>query len=322
MTPTTLTQPVKSTIIITTTTKTVPEPRNRQKMFSHLVRYMGKQTTPQRNAILEPMQPIDSLPGTKDRKDRAKSQREPTKVTLKKFLKNCSPRFKLMPRLHSGAATDRHETTNFILPPIPEIVWQQPQDTQLTNFHKTPNTQTHKSIYMPESKQRHDVESQLSPMKETSSQVSESSREPLLGNETGRRPVQRLNDAKESQSEIQRQKMNMTANDKGEDNISPPKVTNSQIEEQLVRDDITNELHMPLSSTIVLKRKKEMLYVPLDSENGLTIDALVDSRAYVSAIAQTELDKIKQQAPANNFEIDDQPNFQIQVANGQLEQPI
>ena len=86
-------------------------------------------------------------------------------------------------------------------------------------------------------------------------------------------------------------------------------------------DDITNELYMPLSSTIVLKRKKEMLYVPLDFENGLTIDALVDSGAYVSAIAQKELDGIKQQSPSNILKIDDPPNFQIQVTNGQLEKP-
>ena len=65
-----------------------------------------------------------------------------------------------------------------------------------------------------------------------------------------------------------------------------------------------------------------MPYVPLDFENGLTIDALVHSGAYVSAIAQTELDRIKQQAPGNIFKIDDPPNFQIQVGNGQLEKPI
>ena len=100
-----------------------------------------------------------------------------------------------------------------------------------------------------------------------------------------------------------------------------PKKT-SQIEEQLVRDDITNELYMPLSSTIVLKRKKEMLYVPLDFENGLTIDALVDSGAYVSAIAQSELNGIKQQANANIFKMDDPLNSQIQVENGQLEKRI
>ena len=65
-----------------------------------------------------------------------------------------------------------------------------------------------------------------------------------------------------------------------------------------------------------------MLYVPLDFKNGLTIDALFDSGAYVDAIAQTELDRIRQQAPANIFKIDDPPKFQIQVANGQLEKPI
>ena len=79
---------------------------------------------------------------------------------------------------------------------------------------------------------------------------------------------------------------------------------------------------MQLSSTIVLKRKKEMLYVPLDFENGLAIVALVDSGAYVSAIAQTELHRIKQQAPANILKIDDPPNFQIKVANGHLEKHI
>ena len=103
--------------------------------------------------------------------------------------------------------------------------------------------------------------------------------------------------------------MNKTADDNAYDNISLPKKTNSQSEEQLVGNDITSELYMPVSSTNVLKRKKEMLYVPLDFENGLAIDALVDSVAYFSAIAQTELDTIKQEAPTNVFNIDDPPNF-------------
>ena len=42
----------------------------------------------------------------------------------------------------------------------------------------------------------------------------------------------------------------------------------------------------------------------------------------MSAIAWTELDTIKQQTPGNIYKIDDPPNFQIQVANGQLEKPI
>ena len=56
----------------------------------------------------------------------------------------------------------------------------------------------------------------------------------------------------------------MTTYDNGDDNISPPEITTSQIEERLVRDDITKELYMPLSSTNVLKWKKQMLYVPPD----------------------------------------------------------
>ena len=113
----------------------------------------------------------------------------------------------------------------------------------------------------------------------------------------------------------------MTTYDNGDDNISLPEITTSQIEEQLVRDDITNELYMSLPSTIVLKRKKEMLYVPLDFKNGLTIDAIVDSGACDSAIVQKELDRIKHESPFNILKLDDPPNFQIQVANGQLEKP-
>ena len=66
-----------------------------------------------------------------------------------------------------------------------------------------------------------------------------------------------------------------------------------------------------------MKRKQEMLYVPLDFENNHTVDALVDSGALVSAIAHDDLETIKQKAPKNILKIDELPNFQIQVANGQ-----
>ena len=36
-----------------------------------------------------------------------------------------------------------------------------------------------------------------------------------------------------------------------------------------------------------------MLYVPLDFENNLTVDTLVDARAYVSIIAQFDSDTKK-----------------------------
>ena len=214
-----------------------------------------------------------------------------------------------MPRLHSGAAIDRPEVTHLTLPTIREVVWQQPQESHLTTIRKDFTKETHKDTHMP--KQKNDVEAQTSPMKETSSQVSGS-----LDKQTRSIPVQCPNDSNKQRNEIQRNEIGLITYGNGDDTISPPEITTSQIQEKLVRDDITNELYMPLSSTIVLIRKKEMLYVPLDFENGLTIAALVDSGAYVSAIAQKEMDRIKQQAPSNILKIDDPPNFQIQVANG------
>ena len=65
-----------------------------------------------------------------------------------------------------------------------------------------------------------------------------------------------------------------------------------------------------------------MMFAPLVFGNGLTIDALVDSGAYISAIVWSELDRIQEQALASIFEIDDPPNFENLSANGQLEKPI
>ena len=226
-----------------------------------------------------------------------------------------------MPRLHSGPAIDRPETTHITLPPIPEVVWQQPQEIHVPNIYQNLTNETHKKTHMPESKQRSDLKSQTLPTNDTSSQVSVSSTEPLLGIQTRSELVPSLNDSKKPNSEIQRNEIDMITCDNGDGIISPPAITISEIEERLVRDETTNEFYIPLSSTIVLKRKKEMLYVPLDFENDLTIDAPVDSGAYVSAKAQNELDRIKQQSPPNILRLDDPPNFQIQVANGQLEKP-
>ena len=107
------------------------------------------------------------------------------------------------------------------------------------------------------------------------------------------------------------------------DTTTPPLTTATPlIEEGLVRDEQTNEVYLPLTSTLLLKRKQELLYVPLEFENDLTVDALVDSGAFVSAMAQDDLDTIKEKAPKNILKIDDTPNFQIQVANGQLEKPL
>ena len=67
---------------------------------------------------------------------------------------------------------------------------------------------------------------------------------------------------------------------------TPPLTTATPlIAEGLVWDEQTNEVYLPLTSTVVLQRKQEMLYVPPGFENNLTVDALVDSGVFFSAIA-------------------------------------
>ena len=68
-------------------------------------------------------------------------------------------------------------------------------------------------------------------------------------------------------------------------------------------DELTNGMYGQLTSTVVLNRKQELFFVPLDFKNFLKKDALVDSRAYVNAITQNESDRIKQQAPSNVLKI-------------------
>ena len=69
MAPITLSQTTIQTRKRTTTnTKTVTELKESHKLFIHPVRHVGRRTTPQRNATMEPMQPIGRLSGTQDRK--------------------------------------------------------------------------------------------------------------------------------------------------------------------------------------------------------------------------------------------------------------
>ena len=127
-------------------------------------------------------------------------------------------------------------------------------------MYKNSTTYNNNSTHTPEFKQKNDVESQTSPIKETSPQVSGSDTQSLLTDQTRSTPVQCLNDSKKQQPKIQRKETDMVL-DSGDDKISPPKITTSQIEKRFMRNDFTNKLHMPLSSTNVLKRKKEVLYV-------------------------------------------------------------
>ena len=220
-----------------------------------------------------------------------------------------------MPRLHSGAACDRPESTEISkLPPIPEVVWQQPTEivTNQDNLNKTTN----------ESAIKTNVASQTSPPKGTQPQNHVDTTEQSSENQTGNEPVLFLDCSKNSSTDIQNTERHVVTTLNG-DTTTPPLTTATPIiEEALERDEETNEVYLPLTSTVVLKREQEMLYVPLDFENNLTVDALADSGAFVNAIAQDDLDTIKQKATNNILKINDPPNFQLQVDNGQLEKPL
>ena len=77
---------------------------------------------------------------------------------------------------------------------------------------------------------------------------------------------------------------------------------------------------IPLSTKINLKCKKRMLYFPMDF-GELTIDGLIDTGALSSAIPETDLRKIRLLSPQSVIREGLPPNFQIMVANGQLETP-
>ena len=77
---------------------------------------------------------------------------------------------------------------------------------------------------------------------------------------------------------------------------------------------------IPLSTTINLKCKKRMLYFPMDF-GELTIDGLIDTGALSSAIPEMDLQKIRLLSPQSVIREGPPANFQIMVANGQLETP-
>ena len=219
-----------------------------------------------------------------------------------------------MPHLHSGAARERPEiNAKSKLPPIPEAVSQQPteNDTNQDILNTTSNDSTLKT----------NGASQASPPKGTQLQKHVDAPEHPPGNQTRNELVPFLDCSKNSiitQNAVQ----HVLTTHSGDTTTSPLTTTTPLFEEGLVRDEQTNEIYLPLTSTVVLKRKQETLYVPLDFEKNLTVNALVDSGAFVSAIAQDDLETNKKKAPNNILKINDPPNFQIQVANGQLEKPL
>ena len=78
--------------------------------------------------------------------------------------------------------------------------------------------------------------------------------------------------------------------------------------------------YVPLTTNLGLKYKRQLLYFPMNF-GELTLDGLVDTGALSSAIPEADLRKIRLLAPQSIVKEGPAPNFQIMVANGQLETP-
>ena len=93
----------------------------------------------------------------------------------------------------------------------------------------------------------------------------------------------------------------------------------NSIKEYITERD--GDTYIPLHSTIVLKNRRRMLYLPLEF-GELTMDGLVDSGAFINAMSWSDYNAIKMNS--NNCVIKEypQPPFKIECVNAQLEQPI
>ena len=97
---------------------------------------LKKPTTPQRKAILEPMQGMDRLLGAEDRWDRVTINCRTHRTIQAKVSKLRPQVWTKTPCLHSGTSPDGLETATMTKRPrIPEVVWQQPLETSV-NYHK------------------------------------------------------------------------------------------------------------------------------------------------------------------------------------------
>ena len=153
-----------------------------------------------------------------------------------------------MPRLHSGPACDRPETNEKSkLPPNSEVVWQQPTENVINqdNLNNTTNDPTLKT----------NVASQTSPPKGTQPQNHVDTTEQSSG-KTGNEPVPFLDCSKNSSTNTQNTEQHVVTTPNGLTTTPLLTTATPLIEKGLVRDEQTNEAYLPLTSTVVLKRKQ------------------------------------------------------------------
>ena len=109
-----------------------------------------------------------------------------------------------------------------------------------------------------------------------------------------------------------------------------PKPQNQQRQTAVIDDQILQQLQvtpdgltrfLPLSTNLPLKNKRKMFYFPMDF-GELNIDVLIDTGALSSAIREADVHKIRLLARHTILIEGPPPEFQIMVANGQLEASI
>ena len=109
-----------------------------------------------------------------------------------------------------------------------------------------------------------------------------------------------------------------------------PRSQNQQRQTAVIDDQILPQLQvapdgltkiLPLSTNLPLKMKRKMLYFPKDF-GELIIDGPIVTDALSSAIPKADLRKLRLLTPHAKLNEDPPPEFQIMIANGQLEAPI
>ena len=111
-----------------------------------------------------------------------------------------------------------------------------------------------------------------------------------------------------------------TENPETTDEATPQSLLDEkQFQNFLITKDDEPE-YKPLSTNTNLKCKKRMLYFPM-SFGELTIDGLTDTGVLSTAIPQMDFQKLRLLFPQSVIREGQPPNFQIMVANGQLDTP-
>ena len=139
-------------------------------------------------------------------------------------------------------------------------MWQQHSETSTDQFNLNNNNIDPTKYYTQETS-RTTVANQTSPVKKTQPQNYVVATEYPPGNKTANEPVPFLNCSKNYPTDIQNSEQHVTISLTGDTTIPPITTATPLIEEGLVRDEQTNEIYLPSTSTVVLKRKREMLYV-------------------------------------------------------------